>query len=162
MVDPAAKNTGTILLTGLSGPPVHVLHSHREASSRQPTTYGSHTVVFKKNWRVPESLEKVILIPRLLHQHLRLQEDNVLQGQPLHPIKHALYRHIKRRVRHSLKLAHCKGNLVTSRKQAAHTLSGTKDGLSSPHRVLSPLLEQHSCHSYRQHHSGCLHKQGGG
>ena len=46
----------------------------------------------KNNWRVPESLEKVILIPRSLLHHLQwwLQEDNVLQGQPLHPIKQAL------------------------------------------------------------------------
>ena len=46
----------------------------------------------KNNWRVPESLEKVIPIPRSLHPHLqwRLEEDNVLQGQPLHPIKYAL------------------------------------------------------------------------
>ena len=46
----------------------------------------------KNNWRVPESLEKVIPIPRSLHPHLQwwLQEDNVLTGQPLHPIKHAL------------------------------------------------------------------------
>ena len=46
----------------------------------------------KNNWRVPESLEKVIPLPRSLHPHLQwwLEEDNVLQGQPLHPIKHAL------------------------------------------------------------------------
>ena len=46
----------------------------------------------KNNWRVPESLEKVIPIPRSLHPHLRwwLEEDNVLKGQPLHPLQHAL------------------------------------------------------------------------
>ena len=46
----------------------------------------------KNNWRVPESLEKVIPLPRSLHPHLRwwLEEGNVLQGQPLHPLKHAL------------------------------------------------------------------------
>ena len=46
----------------------------------------------KNNWRVPESLEKVIPLPRSLHPHLQwwLEESNVLQGQPLHPIKHAL------------------------------------------------------------------------
>ena len=44
------------------------------------------------NWRVPESLEKVIQIPRSLRPHLQwwLKEDNVLTGQQLHPIKHAL------------------------------------------------------------------------
>ena len=46
----------------------------------------------KNNWRVPESLEKVIPVPRSLHPHLRwwLEESNVLPGQPLHPLKHAL------------------------------------------------------------------------
>ena len=46
----------------------------------------------KNNWRVPESLEKVIPIPKSLPPHLKwwLKEDNVLTGQPLHPIKHAL------------------------------------------------------------------------
>ena len=80
----------------------------------------------KNNWRVPESLEKVIPIPRSLQPHLRwrLEESNVLPGQPLHPLKHALqiftdaskegcsadiYRRIKRRVGHSLKRTHCKG-----------------------------------------------------
>ena len=43
----------------------------------------------KNNLRIPESLEKVI---PSLHPHLQwwLEEDNVLQGQPLHPVKHAL------------------------------------------------------------------------
>ena len=46
----------------------------------------------KNNWRVPESLEKVIPVPRSLHPHLRwwLEESNVLLGQPLYPLKHAL------------------------------------------------------------------------
>ena len=46
----------------------------------------------KNNWRVPESLEKVIPIPRSLHPHLRwwLEESNILQGQPLHLLRHAL------------------------------------------------------------------------
>ena len=46
----------------------------------------------KNSWRVPESLEKVIPVPRSLHPHLRwwLEKSNVLPGQPLHPLKHAL------------------------------------------------------------------------
>ena len=46
----------------------------------------------KNNWRVPETLEKVIPIPRSLHPHIQwwLEESNVLTGPPLHPIKHAL------------------------------------------------------------------------
>ena len=37
-----------------------------------------------------------------------------------------LYRHIKTRVVCSLKQKHCKENLVPSRKQPTHKLSGTK------------------------------------
>ena len=46
----------------------------------------------KNNGRVPESLEKMIPVPKSLHPHLRwwLEESNVLLGQPLHPLKHAL------------------------------------------------------------------------
>ena len=46
----------------------------------------------KNIWTVPESLKKVIPIPRSLYPHLQwwLKEDNVLTGQPLHPIKHGL------------------------------------------------------------------------
>ena len=46
----------------------------------------------KKHWRVPESLEKDIPIPRSLHQYLQwwTQEENVLKGQPLHPLRHAV------------------------------------------------------------------------
>ena len=46
----------------------------------------------KNNWRIPESLEKIIPLPRSLHPHLQwwIKESNELQGQPLHPLKHAL------------------------------------------------------------------------
>ena len=46
----------------------------------------------KRHWRVPESLEKEIPVPRPLHPHLLwwTKETNVLQGQPLHPLRHAI------------------------------------------------------------------------
>ena len=46
----------------------------------------------KRHWHVPESLEKVIPLPHSLHPHLDwwLKESNVLRGQPLHPLQHAL------------------------------------------------------------------------
>ena len=46
----------------------------------------------KNNWRVPETLEKTIPIPKSLPPRLRwwLEESNVITGQPLHPLKHAL------------------------------------------------------------------------
>ena len=48
----------------------------------------------RNNWRVPETLEKVIPIPKSRHPHLKwwLEEDKVLINQPLYPValKHAL------------------------------------------------------------------------
>ena len=46
----------------------------------------------KQHWHVPKSLEKVIPLPHSLHPHLDwwLNKSNVLRGQPLHPLQHAL------------------------------------------------------------------------
>ena len=46
----------------------------------------------KNNWRLPETLKKIIPIPKSLHPHLKwwLEEDNVVTGQPLYPLEHAL------------------------------------------------------------------------
>ena len=118
----------------------------------------------KNNWRVPESLEKIIPLPRSLHPHLQwwLEEDNVLQGQPP-PSKTCsadIYRRIKRRVGRSLKRVHCKRDLVGARKQTAHKLSRTQSGLPGPQRVSKPLCKQNGSGGNRQHYSGSLYKQG--
>ena len=46
----------------------------------------------KKHWHVPEVLKKVIPIPQSFHPHLDwwLDEANVLKGQLLHPLQHAV------------------------------------------------------------------------
>ena len=46
----------------------------------------------KNHWHVPEVSEKEIPLPRSLYPHLQwwLDENNVLSGQPLHPLQHAL------------------------------------------------------------------------
>ena len=44
----------------------------------------------------------------------------------------------------------------------AHKLSGIKGSLSGPKEVTRPLIEQNRSHSYGQHHSGCMYKQGQG
>ena len=62
-------------------------------------------------------------------------------------------------MRRSLKRPHCKGNLVPSRKQAAHKPFGAKSSLSSSKSASKPLLQQDSTDSYRQHNSGCLYQQ---
>ena len=70
-----------------------------------------------------------------------------------------IYRRIKRRVGRSLKRTHCKGNLVSSRKQVAHKSLGAKGGLSGLKSVPRPLFKQHSPGSHRQCNSGCLYQQ---
>ena len=72
-----------------------------------------------------------------------------------------IYRRIKRRVGHSLRRAHCKGNLIPSRKQVAHKPLRAKSSISSSKRVSNPLLQQDTTDSYRQHSSGCLCQQRG-
>ena len=71
-----------------------------------------------------------------------------------------LYRRIKRRVGRSLKRAHCKGNLVPTRKQAAYKLPRTQSSFLSIKRVPRPLHKQDSSCSNRQYHSGSIYKQG--
>ena len=46
----------------------------------------------KWNWHVPEVPEKIIPVPQSLHPHLDwwLDGANVLKGQPLHPLQHAV------------------------------------------------------------------------
>ena len=74
----------------------------------------------------------------------------MFQGQPLHPLKHAL--HIFTATSKEGWGAHlveytCKGSLVPSRKQVAHELPGTKGGHLGPKRVPRPLLEPNNTHS---------------
>ena len=79
-----------IVGSALPGPTIHIphrsTHSNRKASPLRATNIRPIQWHLKNNWRVPESLEKVIPVSKFLH----LEESNVLLGQPLHPLKHAL------------------------------------------------------------------------
>ena len=96
VAEPSRKDTVTASTSGLSGPAVHIpdrfANSYRKASSPRSTTLRPIQWHLKNNWRVPESLVKVSPIPRSLNPHLQwwLEEGNVLQGQPLHPVKHVV------------------------------------------------------------------------
>ena len=70
-----------------------------------------------------------------------MKEDNVLTGQPLHQIKHALQIFTDASIEgwgRSLRRAHCKRNLVPSGKQAAYKISRTKSSLSGFKSVPRP------------------------
>ena len=96
LAESPGQNTRNTVTTGLSGPVVHVsdrfTNSHRKTSSPRPTAHETHTVASQKQLESTRVTRNVIPIPRSLHPHLQwwLKEDNVLTGQPLHPIKHAL------------------------------------------------------------------------
>ena len=96
MAEPSRDYAKMAIPTGLPVLGVHVLDRLLTATEKLVHLGQLHVRPIqwhlKSNWRVPESLEKVIQVPRSLHPHLQwwLKEDKVLTGQPLHPIKHAL------------------------------------------------------------------------
>ena len=96
VADPPRENLGDHVSTDLSGPAVHVPDWSANSNRKQVYLGRLHMRPIqwhlKNNWRVPEALEKIIPVPRSLHPHLEwwLDESNLLQGQPLHPLKHAL------------------------------------------------------------------------
>ena len=117
----------------------------------------------KNNWRVPESLEKVIPVPRSLHPHLRLwlEETNVFPGQPLHPLKHALQiftdaskegwsAHLNERT------ARGTWSVPESKLHINHL------ELKAVFLALKEFQDLCATDSHRQHNSGCLYQQSGG
>ena len=129
----------------------------------EPPGHHNQNSVFT-SWHVPESLQKVIPIPKSLNPHLRwwLQEDNVLTGQPPHKTCSAnLYRRIKRRVGRSLKRTHCKRFVVPTGKQPTHKLPGTKSSALSTEGIPGSMLRTDSTGGNRQHYSSVVHQQGG-
>ena len=114
----------------------------------------------KSNWRIPESLEKMIPLPRSLLPANRRQCSQRSTITPNKTRSADFYRCIKRRVGHSFKRADYKGNLVLSRKQAAYKLPRTQSSFSSLKKISRPLHRQDSFSSNRQHYSSVMHKQG--
>ena len=110
----------------------------------------------KNNWRVPESLEKVI--PLLVVGGKQYTSRSTIT--PIKTCSANFYRRVKRRLGRSLKRAHCERVLVITGDKAACKLSGTKSSLSGLKRVPKPLYRENSSGSNRQHYSSVLHKQG--
>ena len=120
----------------------------------------------KRHWRVPESLEKEILVPRTLHPHLQwwTKETNVLLGQPLHPLRHAIQIFTdtsKEGWGCALRRLHSKRHLVSSRKSTAYKFLGTKGGLASTKKVPAHDTRESRSGCHGQHYSCGIHKQGG-
>ena len=160
---------GNYVQSSVPGPESNVLDRitdcHRKTSSFGPFTYEAHTVASQKQLESARDNGKD-------HPHSKITPPTskmVAGGKqcsyrstitPTKTCAADLYRRIKRRVGRSLKRAHGKGKLVTPRKQTAHKLSRVKGSSSGLKRISGPLYQECSPHSYRQHYSGCLHKQG--
>ena len=149
------------ILSGVSGPPVHVPHrasdSHRKASTVALKEQLEDTRITRKGDTSPQVAPPP---PKVVAGGKQCATSSTIT--PSKTCSTDIYRCIKRRVGHSLKRAHCKGNQVPSRKQVAYKPLGTKGGLPGLKRVQRPCFEQHSSGGHRQHNSGCLYKQRGG
>ena len=118
----------------------------------------------KNNWRVPESLEKVIPLPRSLHPHLQwwLKESNVLQGQPLHPIKHALQIFTdasKEGWGAHLNELTARGSWSVPESKLHINHLELKAVFLALERVPGPMHKPNSPSGHRQYHCSSLHKQ---
>ena len=165
---PSGKDFSDIVITGLSGPTIHVpdrpVNSHRETSPPRPVTYETHTVASQKqleNTGVSREDHSSTQVPAssLTVVDKRKQCAPGSTFTPSETCSANLYRRIKRRVGHSLKRAHCKRLLVGTRKQATHKLSGTKSSVSGLKRVSRSLCRQDSFGGNRQYNGSGLHKQ---
>ena len=120
----------------------------------------------KNNWRLPETLEKIIPVPKSLHPHLEwwLEESNVITGQPLHPLAHALQiftdaskegwgAHLNEHI--------ARGNWSLPESKLHINYLELKAVLLAL-KEFQALHKQGSYHCHRQHYCGSLHKQGRG
>ena len=166
---PSGQNKMPAASTGLSGPAVHVLdrptNSHRKTGSLRPTAHETHTVASQKQLESTGISRKDYPSPQVTAPTLAM----VATGQECTPrptltphktCSANFYRRIKRRVGRSLKRAHCKGVLVSARKQTAYKLSRAESSPPSLKRVSGSLCRQNSSSGNRQYDSSCLHKQG--
>ena len=125
--------------SGVSGLAVHVPHrasnSHRKASPTRSTSYETHTVALEEQLegtRITRKGDTCSQIapppPTVVARGKQCASRSTIT--PTKTCSADIYRRIKRREGHSLKQAHCKGNLVPSRNQVAYKPLGTKGFLA--------------------------------
>ena len=170
LASPNRQNPVNSVRSGLSGSTVHVPHwsphSNRKTSSLGETTHEAHTVALEKQLegprvsgkgdpgsQVPPPPSKVVAGGRQCTTRSTFTPSKTCSAN--------LYRRIKRRVGRSLRRAHCKRNLVSSREQITHKPVRAKSSIPSSKRLSNPRLQQDSVDSYRQHNSGGLYQQRG-
>ena len=75
------------------------------------------------------------------------------------PQNPTLYRHLRRRLGHSLRSKFYKGSVVRPGKKATHKRSRIEGGLPGPSKLQGPVPEPNSASCNGQLNSGSLHKQ---
>ena len=118
----------------------------------------------KKHWRVPESLEKEIPIPRSPPVPAVVDpRGKCPKGSALTPPatrSSNLYRRLKRRLGCSLRRLHSKRYLVSARKQVAHKLLRTKSRVVSTKKIPTFSARKGRPDGHRQHYGCSIHQQG--
>ena len=155
----------------MPGLTVHVpqrsTHSNRKTTPPRATSHEAHRVALEKQLEGPRVTGKSDPGPQVPPPPPKVVAGGkqCATRSTITPSKTCsanIYRHINRRVGRSLKRAHCKGNLVPTRKQVAHKPFRAQSSFSRSEEVSNPLLLQDSTDSYRQHNSGFLYQQRGG
>ena len=150
LADRNHKDTRPAGQTHLYGPATDVSHratdSHRKVSPPRSTPYEADILALRKQWYGTRFTKKGDPHPQVTPPPSKvwLQEDDVLQGQPLHPLKHAL------QIFTDASKEGCSPHVGkhTTRgtwflpESKLHKLFGAKGSLSGPKKVPGLLLEQ--------------------
>ena len=165
---PSGQDTDSNLPSGLFGEGIYVpdrsTDGHRKTSSPGQTTHETHSMASQKQLENTGILGKTDSSTQISTSSFAM----VAEGRqcphrptttPYATCSANIYRRIKRRVGRSLKRVHCQRNLVTTGKQTAYKLLGTKSSLSGSKRVPKAMHGQNGSSSNRQHYSSGLHHQ---
>ena len=145
----------------MRGPETDVLNrftnSHRETSA---PTHETNTTATSTCWRVPESLDKQIPVAfKLVAGGRQCTTRSTIT--PAKTCSANLYRHIKRRRDAHLNEHTARGTWAGPEPQLHINYLELKAVFLALKQFQDVCPEQLSTHSHRQHHSGCLYKQGG-
>ena len=88
-----------------------------------------------------------------------LKHDERCRPSSQRPRYPTLYRHLKRRLGHSLRSKFYKGSVVRPGKKATHKHSRIEGGLPGPSKLQGPVPEPNGASCNGQLNSGSLHKQ---
>ena len=120
----------------------------------------------KRCWHVPESLEKVIPLPRSpCPPKVVVGSQQGSEGSAVTPVTtrpQTVHRCLKRRLGRTLRRLHRKRSLVQVRRRLAHKFARTQGGPFGLKTVRAILLEPDCLSVHGQHDSGLVHQQGRG